>query len=108
MIYEYRCIEHPNERQSLSLPMNADKEWTYGVCPVCGEPLQMDLGTGDDHRSNFKQTFGKWTGVYAYDYGKKATWDLTPKGKYAELKRRGTIGDPFDKVKERTNDFVEV
>jgi hypothetical protein len=33
--------------------------------------------------------------VYDYDYGKKATWDMTVPGKMDMLKKEGRIRDPF-------------
>lgn len=96
MRYEFRCINHPEVMEEVYKPWQEQNEWTHGTCHVCGEPLELDLGSGDGHRSFFRQTFGKWTGVYEYDYGKKATWDLTPKGKIQTLKHQGVIRDPFD------------
>ncbi len=40
---------------------------------------------------------GQDTGVYEYDYGVRATWDLTVPGKMDKLTRQGRIAqDPFD------------
>lgn len=40
---------------------------------------------------------GKDTGVYEYDYGIRATWDLTVPGKMEKLTKLGRIEqDPFD------------
>ena len=36
------------------------------------------------------------SGVYALDYGRRATEDLTVPGKMDALKREGRIRDPFD------------
>ncbi len=44
---------------------------------------------------HFAYTPGKETGVYENDYGKRATWDLTPKGKYQRLIKDGVVSDPF-------------
>ena len=108
MKYEYRCLEHPDQKKVITLPMSADKGWTHGLCPICGSPLELELGLGDDHRSRFRLTYGKMTGVYDYDYGKKATWDCTAPGKMDYLKKEGIIKDPFDSVPERTNMDVEI
>ena len=96
MKYEFRCLEHPEQKQVIFCSHKDLDTVQVKKCEICGETLEQELGTGDDHRSRFTQTFGKWTGVYDYDYGKKATWDLTPPGKLAELKRRGIVKDPFD------------
>lgn len=94
MRYVYRCLNHPEMQVAVYRPMAEQDEWTHGVCDECGEPLELDLnGHGG---SRFKLTYGKWTGVYEYDYGKKATWDCTPKGKMDYLKKEGIIRDPFD------------
>ena len=95
MKYEFRCLEHPEKKQEVWCTWREFDNIEVEKCPVCGERLEQELGTGD--RSWFAQTFGKWTGVYDYDYGKKATWDLTPKGKLQELTRLGVCGDPFSK-----------
>jgi putative FmdB family regulatory protein len=65
-------------------------------CPLCGGKTDQvyDRGNG---ASFFRMTPGKETGVYDFDYGKKATWDLTVPGKMERLKKEGTIADPFDK-----------
>lgn len=96
MRYEYRCLNHPDQKVTLHLPMSEDKSWTHGNCPKCNSPLEMDLGKGDIHRSHFVLVYGKEQGVYDYDYGKRATWDLTPRGKMERLKKDGVIKDPFD------------
>lgn len=46
--------------------------------------------------AKFKPTIGRDSGVYALDYGRRATEDLTVPGKMARLKRDGVIKDPFD------------
>jgi DUF971 family protein len=48
-------------------------------------------------------TPGKRSGFYEYDYGKKATWDLTVPGKMEELKKAGVLRDPFDDVPSKGN-----
>jgi hypothetical protein len=76
--------------------MSADKDWTHGTCSICGEPLEMDLGTGDLRRSHFTLVYGKDSGVYDYEYGKRATWDCTAPGKIERLKKDGRWKDPFE------------
>ena len=94
MFYEFKCIDHPSERWSIVCGIEERDGLEIPKCPECGAILEPDLkGHGG---SWFKQTFGKWTGVYDYDLGKKATWDLTPPGKMDRLKHDGVIRDPFD------------
>jgi len=101
MIYEYRCLQHPHRVLVVSRPIHEQDKWQEGTCPECGEPLELDL---DGHGGSwFNFTYGKYTGCYDYDYGKKATWDLTPKGKMQKLEKEGVIVDPFKKVAEKTN-----
>jgi len=96
MIYTYRCLEHPKQQVLVSRSMKEDGKWTHGTCSICGAPLEMDL-RGSAAWFAFKmEKAGKWTGVYDFDYGKKATWDLTVPTKMAQLKAEGRIKDPFD------------
>ena len=45
---------------------------------------------------------GRDTGVYEYDWGVRATWDLTVPGKMKRLERSGRIArDPFDEFDEK-------
>jgi len=62
----------------------------------CGAPTDQVFDHGNG-ASFFKMTPGKWTGVYDFDYGKKATWDMTVKGKKEYLTKEGIISDPFEK-----------
>jgi putative FmdB family regulatory protein len=64
------------------------------ACPFCGGNTDQVFDHGNVS-GWFKQTPGKLTGVYDYDYGKKATWDLTAPGKMEMLKKEGRIRDPF-------------
>lgn len=44
---------------------------------------------------------GKDTGVYEYDYGVRATWDLTVPNKIARLEKDGRIArNPFDQYQD--------
>ena len=43
----------------------------------------------------FTPTIGRDSGVYALDYGRRATEDLTVPGKLERLRNAGTIADPF-------------
>lgn len=69
-------------------------EYHEPPCPKCGAPTDQVFDRGHG-ASWFKMTPGKWTGVYDYDYGKKATWDMTVKGKRDYLTKEGIISDPF-------------
>lgn len=96
MLYEFRCLRHPEQRIALQRDWRDQDEWTHGKCSICGEPLELDMGRGVGHRSFFRMIYGKETGIYEFDNGKKATWDLTPPGKMERLKKAGRIRDPFD------------
>jgi hypothetical protein len=95
MLYEFYCPDHPGAKpQVVFAPSSQYESIVVQECPICGSKFSPDLrGHGG---AWFKQTFGKWTGTWDYDYGRKATWDLTPPGKMDELKRMGKIKDPFD------------
>ena len=79
------------------------KDYHEPQCPLCtcvtdqvyDRPPAFALG----------MTPGKRSGFYDYDYGKKATWDLTVPGKIRELIKAGIIPpDPFDAVPPKRND----
>lgn len=89
MRYEYECEGH--ERKSFIMSVKEHEEFKP-ICAVCGkamEQLYFPLG------SYFNYKPGRETGVYDYDYGKKATWDLTPPGKMERLKKEGVVRDSF-------------
>ncbi len=90
-LYGFKC-EKCGEEVEVFMHLNE-----YVVPEHCGGKMNVDLrGHGG---FTLQQTPGKWTGFYDYDYGKKATWDLTPPGKLEELRRRGVIAqDPFEKA----------
>jgi hypothetical protein len=73
------------------LPLGQYKE---PLCPDCMDKMEQVLKGHGGFR--FKMMPGKTNGVYEYDYGKKATWDLTAPGKMERLKKEGRINDPFD------------
>jgi hypothetical protein len=94
MRYEYRCLEHPQQMLVIFRSAAEQHSWTEGICPVCGEKLELNLqGNGG---FKFAFTYGKETGVHDLDYGKHGTWDLTPPGKMERMKRLGIVKDPFD------------
>ena len=93
MRYEFRCLTHPDQVEVVFRPMKEQEEWTHGQCPKCGRPLELNMN-GSGHQ--FQLTYGRLTGLYDYDYGKKATWDLTAPGKMQYCKKEGIIRDPFD------------
>ena len=68
-------------------------EYQEPSCPRCGRRMEQVL---KGHGGWNCRLNGKMTGMYDYDLGKKATWDLTPPGKYQDLKEKGIIRDPFD------------
>jgi putative FmdB family regulatory protein len=72
-------------------------EYQEQECPECGSGTDemFDRGNGG---FRFKLIPGKPTGIYEYDYGKKATWDCTAPGKMDYLKREGIISDPFERA----------
>lgn len=70
------------------------KEYHEPPCECGGETDQVFDGHGG---FKFTYTPGKWTGIYEYDYGKRATYDLTVPGKLEALKKEGKALDPFDK-----------
>lgn len=90
-LYEFEC-NLCGERFEKVIPV---EQYHEPECPLCGGVTEQVLrGHGGGF---FKMTPGKETGVYDYDYGKKATWDLTVPGKSDRLKKEGVIRDPFDK-----------
>jgi len=60
---------------------------------ICHGPMVWAPTTVPTGRFAF--TPGRETGAYEYDYGKKATWDLTPPGKYDRLRHDGVVENPF-------------
>jgi hypothetical protein len=94
MQYEFRCVEHPDRKQIVVCPAKFREQIVPERCHICGAEFEQELkGSGGGW---FKQTFGRLTGVYDYDYGRKATWDLTAPGKLEYCKKEGMIRDPFD------------
>lgn len=79
---------HDAEAAPVCQKCNTRMEWT---------PTKVPLG-----RFKFDQSrAGRDTGVYDYDYGTRATWDLTVPGKMDKLARDGRIArDPFDEFDE--------
>lgn len=94
MIYVFSCINHPEECEVVRCHHSERDSIVPGNCPKCGEPFEQDLkGHGG---FSWKRTPGVRSGVYALDYGRRATEDLTVPGKMDALKREGRIRDPFD------------
>jgi hypothetical protein len=94
MIYVFSCIEHPAECVVVRCHHSERDSINPGVCPQCGQTFEQDLrGHGG---FSFKRTPGVRSGVYALDYGRRATEDLTVPGKMEMLKKEGRIKDPFD------------
>lgn len=91
-LYEFECT-NCSTRIERVIPLSAYEE---PPCPECGGKTEQKFETGHGG-SFFRMTPGKETGIYDFDYGKKATWDLTVPGKMERLKREGVIGDPFEK-----------
>ena len=89
-------------------------------CSTCGEEVEIIQSIHKTLRSPSCETHGKMeqvicvagivfgrtpgrnTGIYALDYGKRATEDLTVPGKLERLKKEGRIKDPFDSVPRNT------
>ena len=90
-IYEFEC-SLCGERFERSIPC---AEYREPECVFCGGKTEQVFINGSGG-FNFKMYPGKWTGMYDYDRGKKATWDLTVPGKMDILKKDGTIRDPFE------------
>lgn len=91
MTYDFECPLGHKTRVFCSMK---ERDNIDNSCPTCGkeleqiwESMQFTLSGG---------VGGKETGFYFHDYGKGATWDLTPPGKMARLKKAGIIRDPFD------------
>lgn len=99
MRYEFKCLDD-GERLMFVCPYK-ERDTLHPHCPLCGQEMEQDY-TFYGYRLGRKD--GKDTGFYDYDYGKKATWDLTPPGKIERLKKAGTIHDPFDDVPPRSGD----
>ena len=105
MRYEFRCVDHPEIKQIVYCPASLRDTIIPETCQICGQKFDQELKGHGGGWFNFE--YGKETGAYDYDYGKKATWDLTPKGKMDRLKKEGIIRDPFD-YGPPPNDHVEV
>jgi len=78
------------------------KEYKEPPCPSCLHTTEQ-VYEHAHHGIKLGMTPGKRSGFYEYDYGKKATWDLTVPGKMEELKKAGVIRDPFDDVPSKGN-----
>ena len=90
-LYEFKC----RKCKELVEKVMSVGDYTEPTCECGGETDQVwSNGHGG---FSFSQTYGKWTGIYDYDYGKKATWDLTPPGKLEALQKAGKIADPFER-----------
>lgn len=90
MRYEFKCecgkgkvFVTPASERDLLDPVECE----------CGKVMEQDYEGGG---FKFAMTPGRESGVYAQDYGKQATWDLTPPGKMERLKKAGVLRDPFD------------
>lgn len=92
-LYEFQC------RKCLKLTelVMSVADYTEPPCDKCGGPTDQVWSHGHGGFA-FKMTYGRWTGLYDYDYGSKATWDLSPPGKIEELKKAGRIADPFEEA----------
>lgn len=94
--------------------------YTY-ECEVCAGQREVVQSMKDPHKRfvhchrrmfriiqapgfSFKKTPGKETGVYALDYGRRATEDLTVPGKFERLIKDGRIKMP-DPVKRKPPDM---
>lgn len=100
-VYEFECRAC---RERFTRLMH-HQDYTEPPCPLCGDATDQvfDKGNGG---FTLGMTPGKRSGFYDYDYGKKATWDLTAPGKMEQLKKAGVIRDPFDEVPKRSNPDV--
>lgn len=89
MTYEYKCSK--GHLTKMERPMSAPS--VDRIDCRCGLK-----STWVPHavRTVFGRTVGRDSGFYTLDYGKRATEDLTVKGKMARLLKDGTIQDPFD------------
>lgn len=85
-MYEYVCLKCKKHAELL-------KSVHDDQTPVCCERAMDWVPYSTPGKFNY--VAGKETGVYEYDYGKKATWDLTVPGKTERLTRDGRISDPF-------------
>lgn len=103
MTYEFECPACGARKEVIA--RMKDRDLIDESCPKCGEAMEQFWS-----RMSFRlgRSDGQETGFYFYDYGKGATWDLTPKGKFQRLVKDGVLSDPFDSVPERKNLDVEV
>lgn len=87
-IYPFQCSKCPNY---------VEREWSIHdydnlPIPVCHGPMeQVVFASG----IKFAQTLGRDSGIYSLDYGKRATEDLTPPGKYNRMFRDGEVKNQF-------------
>ena len=93
-LYEFECQRC---RYRFTRVMHV-VEYKEPPCPSCMDRTEQVYDHGN-YGIKLGMTPGKRSGFYEYDYGKKATWDLTVPGKIDELRKAGVIPpDPFDKV----------
>jgi predicted nucleic acid-binding Zn ribbon protein len=91
--YEFKC-DKCQGRKLVVMPASQRDAFIEPEC--CGSRMEQ---TYESYGYAFSMgEAGKRTGIYEYDYGKKATWDLTPPGKMDALKKAGVLRDPFDKA----------
>ena len=88
-LYEFEC-RGCGKHQTKIVPV---AEYEEPQCECGGTTDQVYYGAPP-----FVHTWipGKWTGMYDLDYGKHATWDLTPPGKQEALKKAGVMRDHFE------------
>lgn len=88
MTYPFECecgtvteVDWPMvDRDNLPTPQHCGKPMGWKPCVI---------------HTKFAQTTGRDSGIYQNDYGKRATEDLTPPGKWARLRKEGIVTDPF-------------
>lgn len=86
-LYEFRC-DTCGERKEVLQSIHKDTPEPKH----CGKRMDwVPQRTG----IKFTPTVGRDSGVYALDYGRRATEDLTVPGKMARLEREGRVSNPF-------------
>lgn len=97
---EYQCGRC--EKRQVVVQSVHDPEQAPWCCKQVTQwaPTSVPLG----HFTYNPSKKGRDTGVYEYDYGVRATWDLTVPGKIDRLEHQGRI--PRDPFKETPNKYA--